>query len=377
MIATNTSSLEKASFQGVVVSLYISSVFLLAFLEAVFDSRSITTLLLVSMLPGIALFIWETAKSFRKIVLLIIITIVLTVNSIVHQEFYIKFLYFIAFSFWLSVYLRRNTIAIWPFLILLYALAFYVLYFSLIQGLSVNRMFSSGSRNLLSYFCIFLFSYYCLLSYAGNKKIQMIPVLCVVIICVLAIGRTGIILSLVLYLTWLASLLSVKLTMKKISLILLMMISLIFFFSVEISSVFEQFYIKLARLERYGLSNDYRNSMLDYYLSQLDVFNVFFGFKYTESGYFLKWDLNPHNSFIRLHLYSGLISMLSFLILYLFSAYYWFKKSFFMFVVLNVIVLRVYFDTLVFFGPLDFVIFAIILYPIPPLYHSKLVLNRH
>ncbi len=361
-----TSSIRKGAFcEGGGVSLYISCIFLLAFLDAVFDNTYISILLLLLLSPGVFLFIWQVLKSIDRFILLIAIFMVLTTYSIIHHALYIKFMYFIMFSLWLSCYLRVMKISRGPIAILLYALTLYVIYFSLFQGLSVNRMFSSGSRNLLSYFALFIFSFYCLLSYINHKKIQMIPILCVLIICLLAIGRTGIVLSAVLFFAWSISLINVKLSIKKISFIIFVIVSALFIFSEEVAYIFEQFYMRLDRLERYGFANDHRNNMLDHYLSKLDLINVFLGFNYTEDRYFMKWDFNPHNSYIRLHLYTGIFGVISFLSLYLFSSYYWFKKSIFMLVVLNVIVIRIYIDTLAFFGILDFVLFAIILNPLP------------
>ncbi|ADO76492.1 O-antigen polymerase [Halanaerobium praevalens] len=218
---------------------------------------------------------------------------------------------------------------------------------------NINHYFLNSSRNSVSmifiFSCIFLY-----LSYLnGNKNISLLPSIVLLIIAFMSYGRSGIILSAVIFISiWVYinfdNLSSLKLTLFFICSILML------FLLINLGS-----YIFTNTRLSAGLESP-RFLINEAYFNEIDIVNLIVGFDYRKISIISQYNNNPHNSFILLHYNIGLgsIFLLVVILIYFIKGLINYSlKNILIIIFCLVFLLRVFFDTIAFIGIYDFLFF--------------------
>jgi hypothetical protein len=276
-------------------------------------------------------------------------------------------LHFIIYSYGFAMILINKRVYYWGGYIIFYTLA---LYFFILMLLGVSGEFAlkwSSSNGISTVMLISCISLYIIRRF-DKQEIDLKPALITLIISIWGIGRGGILSSFVLFL----GLLFIKYNTKKIYIYFILAISCSFFGIIYIysdwffdfalnNSFFSNAMIRF--IERGGefSESSARSSMWENYFNNLDVFRIIFGVNVEtdpwEDG--IQNEFNYHNSFINLHLQTGIIGILTIIIL-MFSLFNLFSNDKVLFLLLFVLILRSFTDTVIFFGRYDFIVFYFI-----------------
>jgi len=218
---------------------------------------------------------------------------------------------------------------------------------------NINLYFSRSSRNAVSmifiFSCIFLY-----LSYLnGNKKISLFPSIVLLIIAFMSYGRSGIILSVVIFISIWIYIHFDNLSMLKLTLFFICSILMLLLFI-----NFNSYILTNTRLSE-GLESP-RFLMTEAYFSEIDIVNLIIGFDYRKIPIISKYNNNPHNSFIFLHYNIGLGSvflLVVILIYFIKGLINYSLKNILIIIFCLVFLLRVFFDNIAFIGMYDFLFF--------------------
>jgi hypothetical protein len=234
---------------------------------------------------------------------------------------------------------------------------------------TANSILSSGSQNVVSFnIFINLVLLHCV-EYINNKKLSIFPVLLLVILSIWAVGRSGIIVSIV-YLIFMMyyAVKNKKLWSKITAFTLIFILGLIIHakYTVEINTIIDGYFYKFSR----GGVNYAESDRMDFikiYCNNINTLTLFSGYNYDYEPYFVFWNKNPHNSFIHAHSFFGFLAFPFFLFLFSRLIHMIKEKKIFFFITLLLVLFRANMDNFFFFGPYDFVVFFILLYG----FHSK------
>jgi len=263
----------------------------------------------------------------------------------------------------IAMILLRGYVYSWGGYIVFYGLTAYFLMFMLtgVDGYSALKFSSwNGISTLMLVACI---SLYIILS-MENKPIDFMPALFTLVISIWGIGRSGIASSIVLLL----GLLFVRLRSKPryiyyviICLFIVYVFHEVFLFATDYPIFGNAMDHYWARKMETGPSE--RLKMWGNYFNNLDLFRLLFGVNVTEDPWIEGEVLgyNYHNSFINLHLQTGMMGLITLaLILFTFFKYYRIHQVFL--VLWLTLIVRSSTDLLIFFGPFDFLPFFFIFY---------------
>jgi hypothetical protein len=224
------------------------------------------------------------------------------------------------------------------------------------------------SRNGITSVLIVCQIVFCFISYLYNKKIPLLSLVLVVILCFYGLGRGSIIVSILLLLFG-AILNVINSKSIKVKIFALIFISgLIVYFSYNSETI-----IMLENIEEglnktqfgQGYTDEARLGMNAEYISNLDTWNFFFGSSYKNTAIEKYFGGNPHNSFIRLHSYYGIFGIMVLLMVTVSILIAKKEKSikFTMLVLLLLLLFRAYTEPILFPSALDlFFFFMIALY---------------
>jgi hypothetical protein len=255
--------------------------------------------------------------------------------------------------------LLRGYVYSWGGYIAFYGVAVYFL-MVMLTGVDVSQM---DGRNAISIaMLIACISLYIILS-KENKKIDLKPALCTLVISIWGVGRSGIISSFVLLL----GLLFIRFQSKKIHFILIIFLIIVFlYWDALLGFLVDQLFFSNA-INHYLVRDmgEYSDRLVFWtdYFDNLDIYRVIFGVNLLEDSWRdgAAMDYNYHNSFIHLHLQTGVMGLITMvLILFALFKYYRINKLFF-FLMLSFI-LRAFTDLFIFFSRADFILFFFIFY---------------
>lgn len=235
------------------------------------------------------------------------------------------------------------------FKIITYAILIFF-YYHIFTGVLPDAIFPRVSRNFISILLLIVCGYHIISSVQNKLNPSFIILFLSLIVSIYGLGRGGIISFIMLNLFYPIAI-NIKFRDK-----------LIFFFSLlifcfVIYNLNEQLIIETVfdRFNSMGLDSD-RNSINRDYLIEVfsSINNLFVGPDLNTIASFVYVELNPHNSFIRLHIYYGLIGFIILIILisYTFKHYY-FSNSYNYLLLFTVLLVRSYLDSSAFHGPLD------------------------
>lgn len=229
---------------------------------------------------------------------------------------------------------------------------------AMVNNVNANEMFSV-SRNFISVLLLIALGYHIISCYQNNKTPSLLLFILSLFVAIWATGRAGIfVFSLLLGFYPFV----VKLKVGYKILILSFVLSLIAFSFTNYSDYFFEY--GLGRFKEMGLESERNSINKDYFeITFNSVQNLLFGSPLRKINVIAQLDNNPHNSFIRLHVYYGLLGFIVviFFIFYTMKIFLLHKDSLY-FVLFLALLLRAFMDSVAFHGPLDTLIFYLIFY---------------
>lgn len=180
----------------------------------------------------------------------------------------------------------------------------------LVMGVSPGNIWL-GSRNLSSQLFVSFGALFLFYKPANETlRFKNLFYLIVFIICVLSIGRSGIITSFVLLIAAVLETYSFKLTWSNIfkisfSILVLMFMALGFEYFLNFFNTFSKF----EYLRSGGVEDSYRSIMIDEFFNNYNIRAFFFGMDLSSLPYISSFRNNPHNGYIYLHAHLGIIAV--------------------------------------------------------------------
>lgn len=231
---------------------------------------------------------------------------------------------------------------------------------NMLTGSVMNNSLLINKRNSISaVLMIQLFLLY--IAYVQhNANWPIWPVIISTVIVFWTTNRSGAIAFIFILLSMLALKMKGKISLKRICYIIFLFLVIVFIFKLFYSIAFEPM---IMRFSTRGIDSELREIVLQSYINnaKTNIKYMFFGVDIYHNGIFYILNYNLHNSFLRLHSNYGLIGVclfLCFVISALFS--YIRSKQYIYIIILTSIFIRLFTDTMAFYGPFDpFIIFLV------------------
>jgi hypothetical protein len=170
-----------------------------------------------------------------------------------------------------------------------------------------------SSQNGITSNLIVIHISYSVVYYLKNYKLPILLSLILVIICFYGLGRGSIIISIIILIIslFINYLLSGKALAK--SILIIPVICVVIYFIYKQYIVYESDIDLLIERSKFSqnMSDDPRKDMLNEYLKKLNLWSLFFGSSFEGTSILKYYDGNPHNSFIRVHSFYGLVGLIS------------------------------------------------------------------
>lgn len=274
---------------------------------------------------------------------------------------------FIVNNFGLALILLRGYVYSWGAYILFYGLTGFFL-LMMLSGHDATSILTTSSNFISAMMiiaCLFLY----ITLHMENKKIVFTPALLTAFFSIWGLGRAGIAASLILLLVLLF--LKLRTYRKHLYIVIpILLVSFIFtywFFDDLYKFVMDYSILKNAidhNVQRWTReASDPRLTYWANYFDNLDISRLIFGANVVEDP----WpdgeinEYNYHNSFIHLHLQTGLMGLIM-MVLIICSLIKFYRCNILFFFLFLTLVFRSTFDSLIFFSRFDFVPFFFIFY---------------
>lgn len=227
-----------------------------------------------------------------------------------------------------------------------FSFSFFVLFLGGVNGFDPdfgNHIFLESSRNYVSAVCIIYYICYVGLAIYHKTKVNILFSVLLVIVCIALFGRSGIALSIILFMHAVFYNYGIK-YLFLISFLVLALIGPIIYFAINYTNFSD------------GLETP-RDLMRYEYLNNMSSFDILFGRNFYQCCQtIVAFGPNPHNSFIALHSLFGLFGV----VLSLFPIFISLcTKKFQLAFLILVIYVRYFYDVLGLFYILDFGLFVI------------------
>jgi hypothetical protein len=326
--------------------------------------------LLFSLLSVVILFKYETKHNYNLYLYSILLLLFFFLSSFLVDRFGWRFitpLQFIFSGLGFSMILLSYRIYSISGYIVFYGLAFYFLVL-MTMGVSGDQALkwssSNGISTLMLIACISLY----IISNFEKKEIDLYPALLTLLISIWGIGRSGIISSFVLFI----GLILIKFWHKRkivyfIFTFFIFLSTMIYYFSdIFINFSLNNNFLSNAVIRFIERGDEFsessaRSTMWANYINNIDLTRFFFGVNVETDP----WDegiensFNYHNSFIDLHLQTGIYGIFTMCLLF-FSLFTLFKYNKVLFLLLLVLIIRSFTDTIFFFGRYDYLMYFFI-----------------
>ncbi len=242
-----------------------------------------------------------------------------------------------------------------------YIFSFYTTYYFIINK-GLFGILNSVSENYLSIILIMNLVTLYVVKIRQNEKIPILPSLLGLILSVLAIGRSGIICTLLILLivVWFKWKFFSK--FKKIISVLMFLMPIIFLLIYKWDLVYLTFNnIELfEKFTKGGIDSPSRDILKNAYLSSMNSITFFTGYNYENNIWFIHYGLNPHNSYLRLHYFSGFAFFLIIPILFI-TLFKLIKINVVFSGLLLSVLLRSYTDSVLFLTLFDYILVLFIM----------------
>ncbi len=268
-----------------------------------------------------------------KILLFFFLFIITALNNTVvvgNQRLYT--IIYLSLSFFVALFFLLDIIDETPFLIATYSAIFFILAKYITVG-DMNAIFSDSSRNYVSIMLMFSLTLYYL---KAKGRIKILPALMTFILCVIAIGRGGIISSGIL----LVSIILIKLYKERkrpfflFVVFLLLLIILIYMLIITNSDIFSMSNMFDGFAER-GMSDNGRLSIWIAYLLKCKESSMYIlcGAPLSTIPEIVRFEGNIHNSVLCIHAYNGVLFLALIILLIVYSFCRAIKEKNFLYVV--------------------------------------------
>lgn len=239
-----------------------------------------------------------------------------------------------------------------------------VLFAISIQG-GITSFTANSSRNSISIYALMFFSTHMITAYRNKTSVNFIAVFPILIPSFIALGRSGVLTSLLLLLFFiLIDFNEGKASFKNIKLFLIECFIILLFFLLPESFGLPIIDDVIVEFSRRGVQSSRKEIWTDYIAKAFSSpANILFGAKISGTPALNFYSTNLHNSFLMLHAKFGLYGILLVLIL-LFKTVICFirEKNMYLLVPLLAVIFRMNFDYTNFNAPLDVVMIFYILY---------------
>ncbi len=262
------------------------------------------------------------------------------------------FAYFVVTNRFNSKYITLQT-----YFILFAFFAYYALF------RNFNGLFSGISANYISVVLIMNISILQLIQSRQKESLSLtIPFLSLVL-AVLATGRAGILMLAAIFINTLLyewrGMEKRKQTIAAVTMIVLPILLIIIYWDTIVgifntASFFEKF-------QKDGLVSYSRNIIINEYLNNINWETAIFGYNFADNYWFIHYGQNPHNSFIRLHYLAGILSVPLLCLIAIGFIKLVVKKKFSVALLLLVIIVRAWTDSILFLSIYDFVWMSLVL----------------
>ncbi|MDP2541105.1 hypothetical protein [Tenacibaculum discolor] len=233
--------------------------------------------------------------------------------------------------------------------------SYLLLYFLLHKNL-IGVLNGTVSENYVSVILIMNIVTLYIIKYRQKEVIPVLPALLAVMFSILAIGRAGILTTLLIFLLVLWLRFKSQTRLVKIAIIIAILTPIIVFTITNwytITIIFENIEV-FSKFSKGGVSSPSRGIIQRAYLSNINIITFFTGYNYEDNYWFQHYGLNPHNSYIRLHYFSGLAFFIIIPVIVL-SLIKLIRKNIFFSGLFLSILLRSYTDSVLFLTLFDYV----------------------
>lgn len=233
---------------------------------------------------------------------------------------------------------------------------FFIIGFSLLVACMIGMADEVliNSRNFVSVTILFNTVLLTYIVYRQTREIVLSPSLLALIICVLAMGRGGIICASFLFLGCFVLKVIVKYSFKT-KIIIFSFLSVAVLTSISSIIYLYESTEYLERIRTRGMTDYSRERIMEAYLSHMDLHNVIFGYDVSQDSTIHSFGDNPHNSYIRLHSHMGIFFLIP-LFLVLNAFYSFFKTRFYLGIVFLTVLLARSFTDMILLNHYDFII---------------------
>lgn len=266
---------------------------------------------------------------------------------------YFLYIYYFIYSVMLAVSIKKLNLEYKTSLFLLIISCCWMIFQMIRFGYNPDAFndLIDGSRNYISAYLIIFYIYYMYASFINSKKLNLVYPVFIVIACIFLYGRSGIILSLLVFII---SLLQSGGKTKITFFVVCGLMGIALFYDQIMS-------ILLNSNLSHGVETE-RSGMLEQYFTSIQTAkDLLFGVDLFECcSLIIKFEGNPHNSFIMMHSRFGLFPFLVIIGFYIFQLYKgYLLKNTYLNLLLLIIFMRYFLDTIGFFGPVDFILLSI------------------
>lgn len=345
------------TFISIYVSMYLLFSFFLLFLPATI-SNTLRIFLLMTAILLCLISICKKHKLYlsRSLRLMLLLCFFYIINQILNFRSPLSVLYPLGNCF-LGYMVCNNKINLKILYLSFIVISSFLLYF-MINLYDPNLIFNGGSRNLISVVLLYMSLIIYFQEMVQKKKFHLFPAIITLLLSIWAVGRSGIICSLFLFVIISSFKYKQIPISRKILYISFVFFPLIYLLVVNMDSI-----DLFIRFQERGVSynEDERSIMLYMYLSHINLITFFFGYDYFSDNSFAIWDFNVHNSFISFHSLWGIGAILMILLL---IKHLWLLKDTNLILVffIGLFLLRAFSDGIAFNGMYDFVLVSMILY---------------
>ena len=295
--------------------------------------------------------------------LIIIIFVLSTVVSIVNKDYRPIFLpVYLFYSYLFAEYLLTMKNISKVFLVVFYAFVFWFIACGLFYGFSsssINKYMVEGSRNGVSWVAITLVMIYYVSILVENKIFLISPSIICFVICIICFGRSGILISGLIFLLVIYQRSFRFANVSKKILFLILFLLILFLFLIKLDDVF---YLLENRTNFSRGIESPRGIINSEYLDNMDITGVLWGYDPNNIQTVINLNGNVHNSYIYFHSRSGFVMLIFFIAVVLKLATQIKTKNFLVFFFFLVFFLvRISVDIVAFPGLMDFLFMYIIL----------------
>lgn len=229
----------------------------------------------------------------------------------------------------------------------------------IVQGVDFNFMLDGRSRNMVSLYCLIFTIYYYIEKYRYKGTLDFLPAFVCLFISLLAIGRSGIITATMLFVLVSYFKFRESSVSKKIKYLSIALFSVLAFFLVFKEYIIAFVQVALFRFQDMGIESGPREAMIEKYNEHITTraSDLFLGVPIRDHIFKL-FDYNLHNSFLSLHYFTGIFSLIVFGLII--RALIFTKGKFFFKGLLVILLLRGLTDQIFFFNFNDIIVFYLL-----------------